>query len=161
MALYLKMDGAQGAVTDKGFECQIELQDVEFAGVCNSVQMQVGQKLDRFNTKPKFGQVAILKYLDASSQVFFEAVHSGKVIPSLDISTVQTGDPSFLISKLTLKNVAVTHFSDKQSDGSGKPLEMIGISYTQMQRTYVPRGSDGTAGSQSVSGFDVEAATKL
>ncbi len=161
MALYLKMDGAQGAVTAKGFEGQIELQDVEFAGVSNSVHMQVGQKLDRFNTKPSFGQVALLKHLDASSQVFFEAAHSGKVIPSIDISTVQTGDPNFMVAKLTLKDVVVTHYSDKQSDGTGKPLELVGLAYTQMQRTYVPRGSDGAAGSQSVSGFDVETATKL
>ncbi len=78
----------------------------------------------------------------------------------MDISYVMTGSPNFMFAKLTLKNVVVTHYSDMNS-GTGKPEELIRLAYTQMQRTFVPRDSTGAAGSQSVSGFDVETATKL
>ncbi len=160
MAMYMNFDGAKGNATAKGYENWVELNDVEFAGVRASVGMEVGQKMDRFHSKPAFGEVVIGKGLDGASQKLFEAAHSGAVIPSLEIDYVMTGDPNFTYSKLKLTNVAVTHFGDRNS-GNGKPQEVVRLAYTQMSRTYVPRNSAGSAGSQSVSGFDVENATKL
>ena len=162
MTIYLKIEGVSGSVTAKNYEGWIAASDVDFAGVGNTTQMEVGRQVDRVNSKPYMGQVAIIKSLDKASAKFFEAAHSAKPFSSVDIAYVTTGDPNFTYAKVTLKNVVVTHYSDQfNARYNGRPSELVCLAYTDMKRSFTPRSSSNGLTSPVVAGYSVEQAQKL
>jgi hypothetical protein len=60
MAIYMQLPGIQGPVTTKGYEGWIQISDLEFGGIQNGMQMQLGKQMDRFNQQPNFGQVVLV-----------------------------------------------------------------------------------------------------
>ncbi len=162
MAIYLKIPGTNGNVTTEGFKNWIEVADVEFNGVTAPVKMQIGNTIDHNSSRPKFGEVTIIKHQDQSSNVLFDAVHSGKSFDQVEFNYVSTGSESAVYSKLILSNVMVTHYADRHHhEAQGTPQELVRFAYTKMQRTVVPRDAANKLGSPNSTGYDLEKATKL
>lgn len=161
MTIYMKVPGADGAVNAKGHEGWIELSDVEFPGVSNSYRIEVGKVSDRFNAAPQFRQIRIQKFMGEASTQLFEAVHTAKVFPKVDIHYVSGGSQLNTYAKLTLHDAMFTHYSDC-FDGEGhRPQEVLRIAYSKIERTYIPYSNTGNAGSPSVTGYDLENATQM
>ncbi|MCK4869946.1 MAG: type VI secretion system tube protein Hcp [Gammaproteobacteria bacterium] len=160
MGIYLKVPGANGDVTTKGYEGWIELFDVDFGGITNPTKMRIGQSQSRMHTFPAFGQLTIIKQLDKSSVHFFEAAHSGKVFPQLDIHYVSTGNELFTYAKTTLKDASISHYADSFKGQGEMPEELIRLAYTHIERTFVPRDANNKPGSQLVWGYDLVTAQK-
>jgi type VI secretion system Hcp family effector len=162
MAIYLKIPNVTGNVTTKNYNGWTEVDDLEFAGVEAHARMQVGQAIDRNASRPTFGQVTILKQQDKTSNTLFEAVHSGESIDELEFNYVSAGSTPITYGKLILKDVMVTHFSERHnSEAKSTPRELVRFAYNQIQRTFMPRTSDNKLSSASTTGYDIEKATKL
>ncbi len=156
MAIYMCIDGMQGNVTTKNYEGWINCIDFDFSGITNQVSQDIGNETDRVMHHPTFGDVSVRKSLDQSSIPLFEHAHSRKVIPQVQIHHVVTSNPVFTYSKLIIKNAIVSHYSELSSDILySSPREFIVFSYMAIERTYIPRKSDNTAGSPVVSGYDL------
>jgi type VI secretion system secreted protein Hcp len=162
MAIYLKIPSTSGNVTTEGFKNWIEVSDIEFSGVSAPVNMQIGNSINRNSSRPKFGEVTIIKNQDQSSNVLFDAVHSGQSFDQVEFNYTSTGSQSVVYGKLILTNAMVTHYSDSHhGDAQGTPQEIVRFAYTKMQRTVVPRDATNKPGSPNSAGYDLEKATKI
>lgn len=156
MAIYLKVDGATGNVTTKGYEQWIDCQELEFAGISTTIEQTIGDDMDRVVQYPHFSLIQLTKHLDSSSIFFFEHAHNRQSLSSVDIHSVRVSDPVFTFSKIRLTNVIVAHYSEFMSAGhTAKPTEQIALSYTAIEKTYIPQESNGTTGSPITSGYDL------
>lgn len=156
MSIYLHIDGVQGNVTTQDYNDWIECMDCCFDGITNTVSQHIGSDMDRVIHYPKFGEISIHKALDKSSIALFEYAHNRHTIPTVDIHYTTSGNPIFTFSKMSLKNVIISHYSELNSDALyNKPQEHIVLSYTAIEKTYIPRNSDNIAESPIVSGYDL------
>lgn len=156
MAIYMQLGSIKGNVTTSSYADWIDCQEVEFCGIDNTVSQRVGNDMDRVTNHPKFGMIRLSKYLDQSSIDIFQAAHKHQVIPSTDIHYVNVNDPIFTFSKINLKDVIVTHYSELYTSTQHyKPIEHIILAYTQIEKTYIPQATDGKAGSPITSGFNL------
>ena len=161
MAIYLKASTLTGNVTTEGFQNWVEIYDLDGPTVSAPVQMKTGQASDRQGGTPNFEQISFLKPQDGSSTDFFNAVHSGRVFPSMEIDFVTTGTTPVIYAKLVLSKVAVTHYSQRHKGSAGKPQEIIRLAYTQVEHTVIPRDASNNLGSPETTGYDIEKASKL
>ncbi len=161
MAIYLKADGMTGDVSVTQFKNWIHVKEIDFGGVNNQVNMNVGKANDRNNNFPRFGQVTFVKEQDSSSNAFFEAAHKSSVIKTLEFDYVSDSKQPTVYGKCILNNVQVSYFAEHHSENNHRPLEMITVAYNQIQRNVVPIDSTGKAGSQNATGYDLTAAQKM
>ena len=161
MAIFMRIDGITGSATHSGYEGWIELEHVDFTGITQAVEHVVGRAANRVSSFPSFGQVEIMKHVDDSSLALFQGASSAKVFPSVEIDFVTSGDPSFTYEEIVLTDVIFSFYQELNSRGAHKPLELLNLHYTEIQKTYYPRGADNTAGSPQRAGYDLVAGKKL
>ena len=161
MAIFMRVDGITGSATHSGYEGWIQLKHFDFTGINQAVEHVVGRMSNRVSTFPSFGQIELYKQVDDSSLGLFQAASTAKVIASVEIDFVTSGDPSFTYEELVLSNVIFSRYQEVHSDGAQLPLERLNLHYTEMQKTYYPRGADNTAGSPQRAGYDLVAGKKL
>ena len=161
MAIYMKIPGVYGEVTNSDFHAWIDLDSVNFTGITTPTNDIVGRGTSRAVTIPRFGAIAITKAVDKSSIALFEAAHSGKTFPSVEIDFVTTGDPAFAYEKIKLTNVMVTHYSEQKSSEDSRPQEFITLAYEQIEKTYIPRDAENVAQSPITSGFSLPQAKSM
>lgn len=145
-----------GNVSTTGYENWIECHELEFCGIDNAVSQTVGNPMDRITNHPEFGMMRLSKYQDKSSISLFQSAHSHQVTPTVNIHYVNVTDPIFTFAKYELSQVIVAHYSELfTSMQHYKPLEQIVLSYTQLEKTYIPQKPDGSADSPLTSGFNL------
>lgn len=161
MAIYLKHPSAKGNVSTKGYSGWIKLNDCDFAGVTNSSSNAVGKMQNRTPAAPKFGQITLSKPLDESSHCFFEAAHSGKPIDKLEIHYLTLGSNPAPFAKIILQNVVVNHYSENMTAASHQAQELIILTYSTIQRTFIPYDDSEKAKSPIATGYNLETAEKM
>ncbi len=162
MSIYMKMDGINGNVTTENYQNWIQVEDVSFGGIQNSMNNIVGKSQDRISSRPSFGEITLIKKSDVSSIKLFEAAHSGKVISKVEIDYVSTGNPPTTYSKISLTNVLISHYSEKhQGDGTSLPTERVRLHYETIEKTYTPRDASNKVGSPASSGYNLPQAKQL
>jgi type VI secretion system Hcp family effector len=161
MTIYAKIAGISGDVTAEGYENWIPLLAVDFPGINRPVNITIGHRMGRYAHTPKFGEIVILKNVDRTSHFLFEATHTGKVIDQVEIDYVTSGDKPLGYSKIKLSNVAVTHSYETFDSELNKPIELIRLAYTKIEKTYIPRDATNSFESPLVTGYDLETAQSL
>jgi len=155
MEIYMKIPNVPGHVTTQGYKDWIKVYDVEFGGVKNGARMTVGKMCDRVSNYPRFSQISLLKPMDKSSTKLFTAAHSAEVFPSLELNYVTTGKDPSAYSKIKLSDVIISHYSEYMGE-EGYPEELLMISYSKIERTYIPREANNQPGSPMTVGYDLE-----
>ena len=156
MSIYMRIEGVKGNVTTKNYSDWIECVDLDFSGITNTINLEIGNDMDRVLHHPAFGEVSVYKHLDSSSIALFEYAHNRIAIPKVEIHSVSSSDPIFTYAKLVLNNVIVSHFSEIAGDTLySKPRESVAFSYTRIEKTYIPQNPDSSPGSPIVSGYDL------
>lgn len=158
MAIYLKADDIKGSVSTNGYKNWIHINELEFAGIANPTRIKVGQAMDRNLSQPNFGQVIFMKPMDSSTVAFFEAAHSGKVFKQMEFDYVSAGDQPKVYGKVVLSNAVVTHYSDKHSDSLQRPMELIRVSYSKIEKTVIAQDVNNKPMSPMTTGYDLEQA---
>ncbi len=153
--IYMKVPEMPGNVTTQGYEKWIALQSFDFA-IRNHLPMQVGKVADRDSSYPAPTELAITKILDKSSNKFFEASCSHKVVGTVEIHVCTTGSKATPYMKYTLDNVMVGDYHHAVG-ANGKPTELVGLNYTKMTLSYIEQNAQGQAAAPFVSGYDLEA----
>ncbi len=161
MTVYMKMDGISGSVTDRNYKDWIEVHDIEFCGVSQRVNSPIGRQQDRISTHPAFGDFSIVKSVDTSTIDLLSNVATGQVIPNVEIDYVTTGNPNYTFLKYKLKNVLITHYSNRESSGQHMPIEEISLNYESIESMYYKRETNNTQGTPVRFGYDLANATKL
>lgn len=159
MSIYLQLPHAKGNVKIQGYEGWVELEDIELASITTPATMEIGTKMDPYGHKPYFGQVILVKRMDPTSNIFFEAAHNRKRFDKVTVAYVSSGHPVTTYAKTELSNVIVTHYSERHS--GEWPLDLISLAYDKIERSYIPHNDDNKPGNQHVTGYDLERATRL
>jgi type VI secretion system Hcp family effector len=158
MAIFLKIDGVKGNVSIPQFKDWIQINELEFGGIHTPSTIKVGQAMDRNTSYPTFGKISFTKHMDASSNAFFEAAHSGEVFKTLEFNYVSTGNKPQVYGKVILNDVMVNSFADKHSDDLNRPLELIRVTYNKIERSVMPADEKNSLQAPMRSGYDIEQA---
>jgi type VI protein secretion system component Hcp len=161
MSIFMKIDAINGSATHSGYDGWISLKAVDFSGIIQPVHQIVGRMKDRLSELPIIGQVEIIKQVDDSSLPLFQAASSAKVIHSVEIDFVTSGDHGFTYEKLELSDVIISHYREKHRDGIARPYEYLWLSYVSINKTFYPRGADNTPGAPVRAGYDLSSGTRL
>ena len=161
MGIYMKATDMQGNVTAQNFQNWIELESVHFGGISNAVSTKPGNSQNRVSGHPMVGDISIVKSSDSSSIALFEAANGQKVIPSVEIDFVSSGNPAFVYEKLKLTNVLISAHSFEHASEMGKTIEFYTLNSETIERTYIPRTAANTVGNPQISGYNLSTARKM
>ncbi len=161
MTVYMKIDGISGNVTDKNYKDWIQIHDIEFCGVSQKVNSSIGRQQDRISSHPAFGDFTIVKSVDRSTINLLSHVATGQVIQNVEIDYVTTGNPNYTYLKYILKNVLITHYSNRETSGQNMPVEEVSLNYESIESMYYQRQQNNTQGTPTRFGYDLTNATKL
>ena len=161
MQIYVNWKDFEGSVSTKDYAGWSQAKSVEFGGVGNSTSRDVGSQQDRLQSLPEFRHVVITKESDKSSVPLFERAHSRQTLDEVIIELVTTGDPARTNQRMILTDALVSHFSDSYTQGQNRAQEIIGLSYTTIQRFHMAYDETGQASSPIVSGYDLVQAQPL
>ena len=154
MTIYMQCDGINGDVTNDQHKNWIQLNSVQFH-LESPVYTKVGDTSDRVKGRPVIGEIEILKPTDSSSIHLMNALLNGTLISTVKIDVCHTGNGLKPHEQYVLSNVLVSGFSELQSAHFSKPLEMLRLNFTKIERTHTKYAEDGSAVSPNRVGYDL------
>ena len=158
MAIYMKWDGIDGAVTTHGFEKWIELHSFQW-GVGRAVGTAARGAATREASEPNLSEIVITKRMDKSSTKLFMDAVAGDLSSTVKFKfTTTTKDKvdTFLAYELT--NCGVSGYST--SSGGDAPTESLSLNFTKIMFTYTERDPK-IAGSPDTVGYDLLKMSKV
>ena len=159
MSTYMQIKGIQGDVTAKGHENWIQLEGFNF-NVSRSISTDPGRISDRESTRPSISEVVIHKKSDKSFPLLFNEACVGKAKPQVVLHVCQTDDSLKPYMEITLNNAIVSHYGISQDPmvQSGKPNEVIGLSFDKIEVRYTPYDNTNQAQSPVSGAYDLKQA---
>ncbi len=153
MAIYMKWDGIDGAVTTKEHEKWIELNSFQF-GVGRAIGTAARGAATREASEPHISEITISKRLDkASTKLFMDAV-AGDLSSTVKFKfTTTTKDKVDTYLAFELTNCGVSGHS-MSADSEGAPVESLSLNFTKIMFTYTERDPK-IAGSPDTVGYDL------
>ena len=152
MAIYMKWDGIDGAVTTKEHEKWIELNSFQF-GVGRAIGSAARGAATREATEPSISEITISKRLDKSSTKLFMDAVAGDLSATVKFKfTTTTKDKVDTFLAFELTNCGVSGHSI--SSGGDAPVETLSLNFTKIMFTYTERDPK-IAGSPDTVGYDL------
>ena len=160
MAIFMQIPGFIGSSTDQNHLGWIELDAVNF-NVRRGVANKLGSCQLRDVAMPSIGAISITKAVDKSSPHLLNKMLKGAAIPQVQINICRTGsNGSTSYARYILKDVLISEYEDSTlglSADTGK--EYLKLSFTNLQKTFIPYDADGDVGSPITTGYDLPTAT--
>ena len=152
MAIYLKYDGIDGAVTTDGFSKWIELNSFQW-GISRAIGTAARGSLSREHSEPSISEVTVTKIMDVSApKLFLEAV-AGPLNKKVTIKlTTTTQDKVDTFLTYELENTGISNYS--VSSGGDMPMESITLNYTKITERFIAM-DPSIAGSPETVGYDL------
>lgn len=160
MAIYMKIDGLDGAVTSKGHENWIQLDSFN-AGVNRHVTTEVGRVVNRDASVPSFSEVLVTKRPDKSSPLLFEKACLGNAIPEVLIDICATDSDLKPYSQYRLSKVIISRYHDQSQGQAHSGRELLHLNFVQIEKTFTARDIDNKPLSPVTAGYDLQAAEKM
>ncbi|MBL8834637.1 MAG: type VI secretion system tube protein Hcp [Alphaproteobacteria bacterium] len=161
MPIYMKYDGIDGSVTQKGHEKWIEILSCQF-GAARSMTTLAGRAADREASEPSISEVVITKPNDDASAKLFEEAVIGTDGKKVTIEFVSTGSPGVKYLDVKLENVLVSSYTMSGSSGDGRPMESVSLNFTKVMISHYKMDQKGAVtGSPIIAGYDVAKAAKM
>lgn len=160
MAIYMRIDGLDGAVTSKGHENWIQLESFS-TSLSRHVSTEVGRVVNRDASVPHFSTVNITKRADKSSPILFEKACQGAVMPTVYIDICSTDSELKPYSQYQLSKVIISHYLDQGFGAEHGSLESLSLNFTQIEKTFTARDENNQTLSPVTSGYDLQRAQKL
>ena len=161
MSIFLKASGITGSATQQNYNGAVPIERLYFLGVSVPVSNRVGQGMNKCADMPSFGEIALVKLADDSSNKWFQYAHDGTVIPSVEIDFLTTGNPGEKYQQYKLSDVHVTHYSETQGTSDHRGQEYITLAYNQIEKTWIGRDAAGNSQSPNTTGYNLADAKSL
>jgi type VI secretion system secreted protein Hcp len=136
MAGYLKLGDVKGESVDDGHKEWINLLSVSQA-ISRPMASGVSGST-RHRSAANFGDIIVVKEVDASTPKLAEAIADGKHFPKVEIhlTTSSGGDKKIPYLVWELKNVRVTSYSVSGATDGGVPTESMSLNYEEIKQVY-------------------------
>jgi type VI secretion system secreted protein Hcp len=152
LAIYMKWDGIDGAVTTKEYEKWIELNSFQF-GVGRAIGTAARGAATREASEPSISEITVSKRLDKSSTKLFMDAVAGDLSATVKFKfTTTTKDKVDTYLAFELSNCGVSGHSI--SSGGDAPMETLSLNFTKIMFTYTERDPK-IAGSPDTVGYDL------
>jgi type VI secretion system secreted protein Hcp len=156
MAIYMKIDGAQGDVTEQGHKNWIELLDARWS-MSRTIRSAVGVGVNRESTSAYVSEVTVTKYVDSASKGVTNLAFVGEAKDAtIEFTRVDKGQEA-TFRKLVLSDAIISSLSN-QAAGSDRPVELITLNFTKIAITDTDQKEDGTAGSPATTTYNLATA---
>ena len=144
MAMYMKLGGAKGDVTESGHVGQVELLELNWS-MSRTIRSAVGVGQNRESTSAYVSELTVTKYIDSASGDIAQNAFTGKAQEcTIDFTRVDKGQEAVFRSiKLTdaILSGLVNH-----GRGSDRPTETLTLNFTQIDITDTAETETGTSG---------------
>jgi type VI secretion system secreted protein Hcp len=158
MAIYMKYDQINGAVTAKGFEKWIEVHSFQW-GVGRGLSTPTGASADREASAPSVSEITVTKPTDIASHKLLEESlwGEGKTVKLAFTTTVKDKIDEYIGYELT--NTLISGYS--VSSGGDRPNESLSLNFTKFQVKFKENDTTGAKlGGAATVGYDIGQAAK-
>ncbi|MGC6447833.1 MAG: Hcp family type VI secretion system effector [Rubripirellula sp.] len=138
---FLKLDDIKGESQDKKYKDYIDVLAWSW-GISNSGSFHIGG--GGGVGKASFGDIAITKYLDASSPILMKYVATGDHFAKGTLICRKPGGKKLDYMKIELENVLITSISDGGSGGEALLTESITLNFQAFDVAYKEQKKDGS-----------------
>ena len=159
MAIYLKIDGVEGDVTESTHKNWVECDSMNW-NVSRTLSTKTGQGKDRESTSPHISEIKLTTKMDKTSPVFFSeaCVGQGKTAIIHLVQTSPNGVETFM--EYTLTNTLVSGYS-VSVDEDNRPKEEIILNFTKIEMKYTPWDEAHRPEGSVPAGYDIALGVKL
>jgi type VI secretion system secreted protein Hcp len=156
MAIYMKVDGAEGDVTETGHKQWIELLDARWS-MSRTIRSAVGIGKNRESSSAYVSEVTVTKYIDAASKGVANLAFVGKAKDAtIEFTRVDKGSEAVFRS-IKLTDSIISGLSN-QATGSERPTEILTLNFTKIEIKDYDETADGSQGSPSTTTYDLQKA---
>lgn len=160
MSIYMKINGIEGGITATGYEDAIKIIRLEEGVGSHSTPLIPGHSKTRSVSHPQHREILLTKKVDNSSIKLYESLHKAQAFPEVTIDFLRSGSSNPQpYMQYTLNNVLITGFRTLTTSDSDRPIEILRLNYTKIQKRYTPTNPDLTAGSPSATLYDLATGT--
>jgi type VI secretion system secreted protein Hcp len=154
LELFLKLDGIDGESQKDGHEKEIDIFSVSLAANNTST---VGAGTGSGSGKVDISALNISKATDASSPLLFQKCCDGSHIATGKVTFREVGGSGGPVEYLTydLTECFISSCTASGSDGSGRPMESISLTFTTITINYTPQTAEGTPGDKIPASWDI------
>ncbi len=156
MRLYMHVAGINGQVFAKGLEGAIALRAMHLC-VQGQTQIRQHKQANGACIRPAIHEVVVVKAVDATTPLFFQAVTVGRVMPHITLKSVHTGSPLQDDFSITLTSAMVSgqHIDHDRglssctssAHSSTKVMEKLSFTFERILFKYTPFDKRHQAGS--------------
>ena len=144
MAIYMKLGGATGAVTESGHIGWVELLDCNWS-MSRTIRSAVGVGTDRESTSAYVSEVTVTKLVDSASYNINQNAFVGQAqVCQIDFTRTDKGQEA--IFRTLLLTDAIVSGLVNHGQGTERPTETISLNFTVIAITDIGEAVTGSAG---------------
>lgn len=155
MAIYLKIDGVDGTVTEDAHKNWIELGSFQW-GVGRGISTPVGNASNREASLPSISEITLTHTMDKSSINIFDLSLADAKGKKFEIDFVKTATGSagnVVYLHYELENTLISGYSI--SSGGDMPSESFSLNFTKITEKFTDFDSGNANGTPTVKGYDL------
>ena len=143
MAMYMKLGGATGDVTEAGHVGQVELLDLSWS-MSRTIRSAVGVGQNRESTSAYVSELTVTKYVDSASSNIAQNAFTGKAQDcNIDFTRVDKGQEAVFRS-IKLSDAILSGLVN-HGTGSERPTETLTLNFTQIDIADTAESAQGTS----------------
>ena len=157
MAIYMKIEGLDGNVTESKHPKSIEINSFRFGCSREISSRAPGKMINREASTVSISEVSINKEMDGTSPKLFimACVGTGKTV---NIDFCRTGANPASFATFELSNVLISNYGIDGGRAGSHPYENLTLNFSKITYKYIPYTSKGEAGSPIATAYDLETA---
>jgi type VI secretion system secreted protein Hcp len=159
VAIYLKIDGINGNVTESDHKDWIELNSFQW-GVGRGISSPVGNTDDRESSEPSISEITVTKSMDQASNPLLGLALGVSGAKKFEIDFTRTAEnKTQIFLHYELENTLISGFS--LSSGGDMPSESMSLNFTKITQKFTHFKSANDTGTPTVQGYDLSTAKVL
>ena len=162
MSIFLHLPGVEGATTDAGHTGWLPIEKIEW-GLDRKLTSPPGRRGGREASNAVFHEVTLRRPMDrATPNLVLNACCGRGQAVTLRLTRTGDGVGATVYAEYILHNALVSEYTVRaRGQGDARPLEVLCLSFTAMEMTYVGQDADGSALAPVVVGFDPQQNQRL
>jgi type VI secretion system secreted protein Hcp len=152
MAIYLKMDGVDGDVTEDSHKKWIAVDSFQL-GVGRGVSTPVGDAKSREASMPSISEITVTKQMDGASPNLLGLALSDTSGKKVLIEFVKAGKTNEIYLHYELTNTLISGYSI--SSGGDRPSESLSLNFTKIQEKYSGYDEENKNPNPVIKGYDL------